>query len=91
MQIQIQAATATVLFDTDGSDLIFSTECTKERLDLVCSRVATCFSARAARSTLALRFGTDFFSDQTAQWIDEHLEDGAIKTYVECKTTSSNC
>lgn len=58
-------------------------DCSDEKLELVCSRAPICRDAMEAKNTLQVSPSTD----QTAMWIDQHIEgDDGVKRFT-CKSS----
>ena len=56
-------------------------DCSDEKFEVVCARAPICLDAMEAQLTLDANPCTD----QTSQWINEHIEeDGPAKTFI-CK------
>lgn len=55
-------------------------DCTDEKFELICARAPICLNAMEAQIALQ----TEPSTDETSQWINQHIECGAVKTFV-CK------
>ena len=66
---------------SESSIVSLAPDCSDEKFEVVCARAPICLDAMEAQLTLDANPSTD----QTSQWINEHIEEvGSAKSFV-CK------
>ena len=72
---------------TESFIVSLAPDCSDEKLEVVCARAPICRDAMEARHTLQANPSTD----QTSQWINDHIEEeGSVKTFI-CRSNQLPC